>query len=193
MTASVNGWMDVAHLTAALESSRLATAIRNSLYLFPLIESVHVIGLTLVFGTIAIIDLRLLGLASTRRPFTAIASDVLRWTWLAFAITVATGLLMFVTSAGTYYQNPYFRGKMVLLLLSGVNMLAFELTARRSVQRWDQHLAGPTAGRVVATVSLALWISVIVLGRWVGFTTGSTPTAGDSDVDIEALEDLIPK
>ena len=193
MTASVNGWMDVAHLTAALESSRLATAIRNSLYLFPLIESVHVIGLTLVFGTIAIIDLRLLGLASTRRPFTAIASDVLRWTWLAFAITVATGLLMFVTSAGTYYQNPYFRGKMVLLLLSGVNMLAFELTARRSVQRWDQHLAGPTAGRVVATVSLALWISVIVLGRWVGFTTGSTPTAGYSDVDIEALEDLIPK
>ena len=185
--------MDLAHLTAALEASRVAIGVRNSLYLFPLVESAHVIGLTLVFGTIAIIDLRLLGLASTRRPFTAVASDVLRWTWLAFAITVATGLLMFVTSAGTYYQNPYFRAKLALLLLSGVNMLAFELTARRSVQRWDQHEAGPTAARVVAAVSLTLWISVIVLGRWVGFTTASTPAAGDSDVDIEALEDLIPK
>ena len=87
--------MDITGLLASLESSFPATSIRNSLYLFPLIESVHVIGLTMVFGTILIVDLRLLGLASTRRAFTAIVSDVLKWTWLSFAITAATGVLDF--------------------------------------------------------------------------------------------------
>jgi uncharacterized protein DUF6644 len=184
--------MDVSGLLAALEASRLATSIRNSLYLFPLIESVHVLGLTMVFGTITIIDLRLLGLASTRRPFSVIASDVLKWTWLAFAVTAMTGLLMFITNAGTYYHNVYFRAKMALLVLSGVNMLAFELTARRSVHRWDRNATAPAAGRTVAALSLVFWIAVIFLGRWVGFTSTSGP-APDTDIKIEDLEDLLPK
>ncbi len=185
--------MDIAGLLASLEASRVATGIRNSLYLFPLIESVHVLGLTMVFGTILIIDLRLLGLASTRRPFTAIASDVLRWTWLAFAVTATTGLLMFMTNAGAYYHNVYFRSKMALLVLSGVNMLAFEWTAGRSVHAWDRNAAAPAAGRTVAALSLLVWISVIFLGRWVGFTTTSAPTPGDSDINFEELEKLLPK
>ena len=184
--------MDIAGLIASLEASGLATTIRNSLYLFPLIESVHVIGLTMVFGTILIVDLRLLGVASTRRPFTTIASDVLKWTWLAFAVTATTGLLMFVTNAGTYYHNAYFRAKMALLVLSGVNMLAFELTARRSVHTWDRDAAAPAAGRAVAAVSLVVWIGVIVLGRWVGFTSSFAPAPGD-EINLEELENLLPK
>ena len=97
--------MDIAGLIARLEASGLATGIRNSIYLFPVIESVHVIGLTMVFGTILIIDLRLLGFASTQRSFTAVASDVFTWTWLAFAVTVTTGGLMFITNAGTLLQQ----------------------------------------------------------------------------------------
>jgi hypothetical protein len=185
--------MDITGLIASLEASGLATGIRNSLYLFPLIESVHVIGLTLVFGTILIVDLRLLGLASTSRPFTAIASDVFRWTWLAFAVTLTTGALMFVTNASTYYGNAYFRAKMALLVLSGFNMLAFELTAGRSVRSWDRSAAAPFAGKTVGAVSLAIWIAVIVLGRWVGFTTASTPAPADPTIDLEKLEDLLPK
>ena len=185
--------MDIAGLLASLEASGVATGIRNSLYLFPLIESVHVIGLTLVFGTILIIDLRLLGLASTSRPFTAVAADVFRWTWLAFVVAVATGALMFVTNASTYYGNAYFRAKMALLVLSGLNMLAFEWTAMRSVRSWDRHAAAPFAGKTVAAISLAIWIGVIFLGRWVGFTTASTPAPADPTIDLEKLEDLIPK
>jgi hypothetical protein len=185
--------MDITGLIASLEASGLATGIRNSLYLFPLIESVHVIGLTLVFGTILIVDLRLLGLASTSRPFTAIASDVFRWTWLAFAVTVTTGALMFVTNASTYYGNAHFRAKMALLVLSGLNVLAFELTARRSVRSWDRDEVAPLAGKTVATLSLAIWIGVIFLGRWVGFTTASTPAPADPTIDLERLEDLLPK
>src|SRR5438552_1859338 len=100
--------MSITDFLASLEASNLATTIRNSLYLFPFIESFHVLGLTMVFGTIAIIDLRLLGIASTRRPFTRIASDILKWTWAAFALTVTTGLLMFMTNADVYYHNWFF-------------------------------------------------------------------------------------
>jgi hypothetical protein len=185
--------MDVAALIAALEGSDLAVTIRNSVFLFPLIESLHVLGLALVFGTIAVIDLRLLGLASTNRPFTAIAADILKWTWAAFAVTSVTGALMFVTNASTYYPNLYFRAKMVLLVVSGLNMLAFDVTARKSVAIWDRDASAPAAGRVVAMVSLVVWISVIVLGRWVGFTSVQTSNPADTGIDFNALEDLIPK
>ena len=185
--------MDLTPVIASLEASGVATTIRNSLYLFPLIESVHVIGLTLVFGTILIVDLRLLGFASTRRPFSVVAADGLKWTWVAFAITVTTGALMFVTNASTYYHNVYFQTKMTLLVLSGLNVLAFDLTARRSILTWDEKARAPRAGRMAATVSLVLWISVIFLGRWVGFTTSSQPAAHEPDVNLEQLENLIPK
>jgi hypothetical protein len=185
--------MDASSLIAELEASAVANAIRNSLYLFPLIESVHVLGLTLVFGTILIVDLRLLGVASTRRPFSVVAADGLKWTWIAFAIAAVTGGLMFVTNASTYYHNVYFRAKMILLVLSGLNVLVFDRTARRSIVTWDEKPRAPRAGRIAATVSLTLWVSVIVLGRWVGFTTGSEPGANEPDVNLEQLEDLIPK
>ena len=182
--------MNIAGLLAWLEASHLAGRIRDSLYLFPLIESLHVLGLTMVFGTIAIVDLRLLGIASTRRPFTRIATDVLRWTWLAFALTAVTGALMFITNAGVYYHNVYFRSKMALLALSGVNTLIFERTVLRSIQRWDKDTAAPLFGRTVATLSLLFWISIIFAGRWIGFTTTRAAPTSDSGVNIE---DLLPK
>jgi len=181
--------MTVAEILASLQSSGLANRIRDSLYLFPLIESTHVIGLSTVFGTIAIIDLRLLGIASTRRPFSRVASDVLKWTWAAFLLTVVTGLLMFITNAGVYYNNLFFRTKMALLLLAGINMLLFELTAGRSLQRWDKDNA-PLAGKTIAALSLVLWITIIFMGRWIGFTTTRAQFQPESDIDIE---NLLPK
>jgi hypothetical protein len=182
--------MSVAEILSSLETSHLAGRIRDSLYLFPLIESFHVLGLTIVFGTIAIIDLRLLGIASTRRSFRRIASDVLKWTWAAFGVTVTTGSLMFITNAGVYYHNPYFRTKMALLILAGINMLIFELTAARTVHRWDNDSAAPLTGRAAAAFSLLVWITIIFLGRWTGFTTtGRTDVKTDpaDNVDIEKL------
>src|SRR5215510_862841 len=130
--------MDISTFLASLESSGIAIGIRDSLYIFPLIESTHVFGLAMVFGTIAIIDLRLLGIASTRRSFRRVASDILKWTWAAFGLAVVTGSLMFITNAGVYYHNFYFRTKMLLLLLAGLNTLMFNVTAGRSLHRWDK-------------------------------------------------------
>ena len=155
----------------SIEASALATRIRDSLYLFPLLESAHVFFLALVFGTIVVIDLRLLGVASTRRPFQRVASDILKWTWAAFALTAATGALMFTTNARVYYHNAFFRTKMLLLLLTGINMLVFELTAGRTIHRWDKSSSAPPIGKAVAALSLAMWISIICMGRIIGFTT----------------------
>lgn len=163
--------MDIPTFLASLESSGIATRIRASLYIFPLIEAIHVLGLALVFGTIAIIDLRLLGVASTRRSFRRMASDILKWTWAGFAVTVTTGVLMFITNAGVYYHNSFFRAKMLLLALSGLNMLVFELTAGRSIHRWDKAPSAPRIGQATAILSIGLWITIIFLGRWIGFTT----------------------
>jgi len=163
--------MDIAAILKWLEDTSLATRIRESLYIFPLLESAHVLGLALVFGTIAVIDLRLLGVASSHRPFRRVASDIFKWTWAAFALTALTGALMFITNAGVYYHNAYFRAKMVLLALAGLNMAMFEMTAGRSVKQWDEARAAPRSGKTAAVASLAIWIAVICMGRIIGFTT----------------------
>jgi hypothetical protein len=173
-----------------LERTSLAVHIRDSLFAFPLIESTHVIGLTLVFGTIAIIDLRLLGLASTNRPFQRVAADTLKWTWLAFALSATTGALMFITNASVYYHNAYFRAKIMLLVLAALNMLVFELTTRKTVGQWDRNQSVPPFGRTVAAISLVIWIGVIVTGRMIGFTTTRASLAEPAPVE-QNLEELL--
>ena len=118
-----------------LQKTGVAVQIRDSLFAFPLLESVHVVGLTLVFGTIAVLDLRLLGVASTNRPVSRVMADLLKWTWAAFALTAVTGALMFSTNAVVYFHNSYFRAKMILLVLAALNMLVFEFTGRPTINR----------------------------------------------------------
>jgi hypothetical protein len=163
--------VDITAFLKSLEESGVANRIRDSLWLFPLIESTHVFGLALVFGTIAIIDLRLLGMASTQRSFQRMASEILKWTWAAFALTALTGSLMFITNARVYYHNFFFRTKMLLLVLAGINILVFELTAGRTIHRWDKAPSAPPAGKAVAALSLAIWIGIIFMGRLIGFST----------------------
>jgi hypothetical protein len=163
--------MDITSLLKWIEASVLAARIRGSFFLFPLLESAHVLGLALVFGTITIIDLRLLGIASRERSFQRMASDILKWTWAAFALTALTGALMFTTNAQVYYHNFFFRTKMALLLLAGINMAVFELTAGRTIHRWDKSPSAPAPGKAVAVLSIVMWIAIIFMGRIIGFTT----------------------
>ena len=178
---SVLGW---------LQETGLATRIRDSLWVFPLLESVHVIGLAIVFGTIAVIDLRLMGLASTSRSFSRIASDVMKWSWTAFAVTAVTGSLMFITNAHVYFHNAYFRAKIVLLVLAALNVLVFQLTAARTIQQWDHAPLAPPVGRAIATLSLIIWIAVIFAGRMIGFTATRTSIVDPAPVDLN-FEELL--
>lgn len=181
--------MDIAALLTSLQESTLAVSIRDGLYIFPFLEAVHVIGLALVFGAIAVIDLRLLGLASTNRSFQRLAGEILKWVLAAFVVTAVTGALMFTTNATVYFHNTYFRAKVLLLVLAGLNAVAFELTARRTVDAWDRSPSAPTAGKVVAVVSLVVWVGVIFAGRMIGFTTTRTTLAAPAPVEVN-FDDL---
>ena len=118
------------------------------------------------------------------------ASDILKWTWAAFALTALTGSLMFTTNASVYFHNVYFRTKMALLVLAGINTLVFELTAGRTIRRWDQDPSAPPAGRAVAVLSLVIWMAVIVAGRIIGFTTTRASLAEPAPVNVN-FEDLL--
>lgn len=163
--------MDISGWLKSLEDSGVAASIRSSLYIFPFLESVHVMALALVFGTILVVDLRVLGLASTHRSFARMSSELLRITWGAFAVSVLTGSLMFLTNARVYAHNTSFRVKMLLLALAGLNMAIFHLTAGKSVARWDRAPTAPRAGRITGALSIGLWIAIILAGRVIGFTT----------------------
>jgi hypothetical protein len=174
-----------------LQKTHLAVTIRDSLLLFPLLESVHVIGLAIVFGTVVIIDLRLLGLATTYRSFSRLGSDTLPWTVAAFAVAALTGSLMFITNATVYFHNSWFRAKVLLLVLAAINAIAFELTARRTIVEWDLGRSAPTSARIAATASLAIWIGVIVAGRMIGFTATRATVTEPTPAEQPNLEDLL--
>lgn len=163
--------MDFTSWLKSLEDSGLANGLRGSLYYFPFLESVHVMALSVVFGSIVVVDLRALGLASRQRPFTRMSSELLRLTWGAFAVSVLTGALMFTTNARVYAHNTAFQVKMLLLLCAGINMVAFHLAAGKTVARWDTAPRAPGIGRLTAALSIALWVAIIFTGRVIGFTT----------------------
>src|SRR5687767_4872346 len=173
-----------------LQKTSLAVQIRDSLFAFPLLESVHVVGLALVFGTIAVLDFRLLGVASMNRPMSKVMADLLKWTWGAFALTAVSGALMFMTNATVYFHNTYFRAKMILLVLAALNMLVFELTGRKTMAQWDTSRRTPTAARAAATISLIIWVGVIVAGRVIGFTATRAQAPAESAPDVN-FEDLL--
>ena len=161
--------MSVDTLLEALQGSPIGTAIAESSFLFPTIETVHVIALTLVVGSIGMMDLRLIGLAGKKHAVTRLASDVLPWTWTAFVTAAITGSLLFTSAATTYWTNPFFRVKMILLLLAGVNMAIFHFITYRTVHEWDIDAPTPRGAKIAGLLSLAFWVGVVACGRWIGF------------------------
>jgi hypothetical protein len=153
-----------------LEATALATEIRENEVLFPWVESLHVLAITLVVGSISIIDLRLIGLASLDRPVGRLTRDVLPCTWVAFAFAALTGGLLFAAKATGYAGNFFFKGKLVLLTLAGLNMVVFHVFAGRDIERWSARTYPPAAARIAGGLSLLLWIAVVAFGRWIGFT-----------------------
>ena len=148
-----------------VSETRLSMALTDSEWAFPVIESLHVIALTLVVGSISVVDLRLLGLASRQRDARDLIGAILPMTWAAFALAAATGILLFSANPVSYADNLYFRVKLCLLVAAAVNMLAFHRLAHHHLDRPDA-----LAPKVSGAISLGLWIAIVALGRWIGFT-----------------------
>jgi uncharacterized membrane protein len=153
-----------------LQASSLAVFIHKTAWAFTTIEVVHVFAVSLVIGTIMIVDLRLLGLASTRRPFAELSRQVLPFTWAAFVIAVIAGSLLFISRATEYFVNTMFWIKMSLIVLAGINMVIFEFITVRGVKEWNLDPTPPLAARLAGGISIACWVMVLAFGRLIAFT-----------------------
>ena len=160
----------IKQLLQALEATPWGTAVRENTWLFPTIESIHVLALVMVVGSIMVVDLRLLNLASRQRSVKELTDDVLPWTWTAFGCAAITGTLLFSSSAMRYSHIWQFEAKMCMLVLAAINMGIFHLGAFRTVTHWDQAPSRPpVAARLAGGISLGIWLVIVALGRWVGF------------------------
>jgi hypothetical protein len=163
--------VEIDHVLGWLQSTPIARAIGENEILFPWIESVHVLAIVLVVGTISIVDLRLLGVASLDLRVRRLMRDVIPYTWGAFAVAAITGSLLFSSDAVHYARNFFFLGKLVLLALAGLNMAVFHLVGVGDIESWDTGTGRtPMAAKAAAIISLLVWISVVAFGREIGFT-----------------------
>jgi hypothetical protein len=152
----------------AIEASALGQAMRQWLWLYPSVEIVHITGIALLVGSIAILDLRLLGL-SRSLPVRRLAAHILPWSIASFALIVPSGLAMFVAHANDLLSNPLFAVKMCLILLAGANAGILHAGVFRSAGQWDVDVMPPLAARAAAAASLLLWISAIACGRLLAY------------------------
>ena len=146
-----------------------STGLHGSQYGYPLVESVHVWALCLFFGLAVIFDLRLLGWTMRRISVSEFSRHLLPWTIAGFVIIVVSGVLLFSAIPLRSYQNIFFRIKMVLLALAGINVWIFHSKVYRRVTTWDLDAKPPRAARIAGALSLMLWGGIIFSGRMIAY------------------------
>lgn len=155
-------------LLPALEQSALAAAMRGELWLYPIVEICHIVGIVVLVGAVFVFDLRLLGL-SQRVSVRMLARHALPWSAAALLVIVPTGLLMFAAHASDFVQNRAFVTKLTLILFALTNAAAFHAGVFRTADRWDVDVSPPIAAKLHAIASLAIWVSVIACGRLIAY------------------------
>jgi hypothetical protein len=159
----------VRDLLRQLGETPWSIALHESLYAWPFTESLHVLTLALFVGSAIVLDLRLLGVAFRRVPVGQFTARLLPWTRGSFAVMVVTGLLLFYATPLTYYTSLFFRIKVLLLLIAGVNVWVFHARTHRSLEAWQHDVRPPRAARIAALVSLVAWAGVVVSGRLIAY------------------------
>jgi hypothetical protein len=152
-----------------LQSRAWTTALRESRYMFPLVETIHVLGLAGSVGLILVADLRLIGVFLRDESVADVMTQHRRWMWMGFMSMFLSGALLFCSEAAKCYMSGTFRAKMVFLLLAGLNALMFESTLGRRVSLWGEAADTPFGARFAGWMSLACWAGVILFGRWTAY------------------------
>ena len=152
-----------------LDTHPWSTAIHESLHMYPIVESTHVLSLMVFVGTLAIVDLRLLGFAFRDVPISQVTGRVLPWTVLGFVVIVSTGLLSFYAIPIRTFHSVWFRLKVILIVAAGINAWVFHRQVSRKPVYWDNDRKPPLRVRVTAAISLTTWAGVIVCGRMIAY------------------------
>jgi hypothetical protein len=155
-------------LVTKLADTPWSIALHESLYMYAITESTHVLSIMLFVGTIAMVDLRLLGVSYRQVPVSQMLSKMLPWTVLGFVLLVITGGMLFMAIPIRTYHSLWFRLKCLMIAIAAINIAIFTFKVERDKERWD---LGPVPGKskVCAVVSLSAWACVIVFGRLIAY------------------------
>jgi hypothetical protein len=151
-----------------LETSAVAAAMRHWLWLYPIVEIVHIVGFVILVGAAVMFDLRLLGL-SRHLPAADMARHLLPWARRSLGLILPSGLLMFIAHATEWAASPVFRLKLILIAAAGLNAALFHRGVFQSVAGWNRDTQVPLRARCAAVVSLVLWLGVLSCGRLLAY------------------------
>lgn len=152
-----------------LEQTRLGAALAESIYAFPIIEGIHLIGLSIAIGLLFVTDLRLAGWVLKRIPAVVVLRQLRPWVLGGFAVIVISGSLLFMAEAATLVGSPAFAFKLIFIALAGINAAVFELISARRPHAFDRAGSLPAAVRFGGLASLTLWSLVIICGRLIPY------------------------
>ena len=156
---------DVPAIIHWMQISDIGTGIRESIWLFPIVETTHVLALALSVGVLIWFDLRLMGWGMKHEPVSQIHKQVMPFAFVGFAIMMLTGVLLFWSEAEKCYLSGFFRLKVLFLILAGLNAGIFELGTKKSIEDWDKYPVPPPKARMAGLISILSWTAVIIAGR----------------------------
>jgi hypothetical protein len=161
--------MTLLELCHRLQDSAIGTALLESQYVWLVIESVHVLSLSLSVGLLFIADLRLIGKFRRHEPVSDVLDQLRPWMLAGFAVMFLSGGLLFWSEAATVYASLWFRLKILFLFLAGANALLFETRLGRNLASWNTLEQPPVGAKIAGWTSILCWTAVIVFGRWVAY------------------------
>lgn len=158
--AGMLGWLD---------GTPLAAAMRGDLWLYPIVEIVHIVGFVVLVGAVLMFDLRLLGISKSL-PVRSLGRHLLPWSVSGLLLVVPAGVMMFSAHPHEFVASNVFRLKLAIIGIAAINAAWFHAGIYRSVDGWDTAVPAPMGAKAHAVLSIALWISVIACGRLLAYT-----------------------
>jgi hypothetical protein len=161
--------MSFANFLQWLHDTQFSTMMRESLWAEPIVETVHVLTLTLFIGFAVLLDLRLLGVALKRRRMSDVLAQLNPWLVAGFVVMMVTGVLLFSGDPISFYSTTFFKVKMIMLVLAGLNVLIFNATIGRKTAEWDLDSNTPMGAKVAGIISIVLWVLIVAAGRAIAY------------------------
>lgn len=158
------------HLCEQIEATSLGVYVRESLWGFPLLVATHIVTLVFSVGLVVWLDLRLLGVSMTGVPVSRVYRRLMPFAILGFTVMGLSGVTLLTGFATSAYKNPYFRIKLLALLLAGLNAFVYHTNVERRITLWDRAPVPPAAARLAGLISIVAWTTVILAGRMMSYT-----------------------
>jgi hypothetical protein len=156
---------DVPAIIAWMQNSGIGTGIRESIWVFPIVEATHVLALAVSVGILVWFDLRLMGWGMKHQPVSQVHRQLMPYAFVGFVIMFVTGVLLFWSEAEKCYLSGFFRAKVLFLVLAGLNAGIFELRTKKTIENWDKYPVPPVQARMAGLFSILSWAAVIIAGR----------------------------